>query len=248
MVTFTTGGTCVLDANQAGDANYTAASQVQQSFTVTPTGPGAPTGVVATAGNGQVTLSFTAPFNGGSPITQYIVGYNNLTLNPSGNPAGFQTMVFNGGSSPLTVTGLINGDSYKFEVIARNLYSNPSNLTASAKTDTIIPLAPGMNIVPAPLPSATPGAAYTSTQLQVLGVTPSVTGYTTKVKWKKVTLLPPGLKLSKTGVLSGTPNSRLGAGVVSITVQVTEKVTTFVGGVKTITSSTVQGTLSLTIT
>ena len=35
VVTFTEGGTCVLDANQSGNATYTAASQVQQSFTVT---------------------------------------------------------------------------------------------------------------------------------------------------------------------------------------------------------------------
>ena len=33
-VSFATGGTCTLDANQAGNANYTAATQVQQSFTV----------------------------------------------------------------------------------------------------------------------------------------------------------------------------------------------------------------------
>jgi len=33
-VSFTAAGTCVIDANQAGDANYNAAPQAQQSFTV----------------------------------------------------------------------------------------------------------------------------------------------------------------------------------------------------------------------
>ena len=33
-VTFVAVGTCVIDANQAGNANYEAATQVQQSFAV----------------------------------------------------------------------------------------------------------------------------------------------------------------------------------------------------------------------
>src|SRR5262249_12377080 len=33
-VTFNAAGTCVIDANQAGNANWNAATQVQQSFTV----------------------------------------------------------------------------------------------------------------------------------------------------------------------------------------------------------------------
>jgi hypothetical protein len=36
MVSFTGVGTCVIDANQADDSTYSAAPQVQQSFTVTP--------------------------------------------------------------------------------------------------------------------------------------------------------------------------------------------------------------------
>ena len=34
MVSFQTVGTCVVDANQAGNANYNAAAQVQQTFAV----------------------------------------------------------------------------------------------------------------------------------------------------------------------------------------------------------------------
>jgi hypothetical protein len=34
IVSFTSAGSCVIDANQAGDANYSAAPQVQQTITV----------------------------------------------------------------------------------------------------------------------------------------------------------------------------------------------------------------------
>ena len=44
------------------------------SAPVTPrTVPGAPTGVAATAGNAQASVSFTAPADGGSAITGYTV-------------------------------------------------------------------------------------------------------------------------------------------------------------------------------
>ena len=44
-VSFLSVGTCVIDANQAGNASYNAASQVQQSFAV---------------GKGSQTVSFTS--------------------------------------------------------------------------------------------------------------------------------------------------------------------------------------------
>ena len=50
VVSFIGGGTCTINANQAGNANYLAAPQVQQSFTVAAaTVPGAPTIGTATA-------------------------------------------------------------------------------------------------------------------------------------------------------------------------------------------------------
>ena len=52
VVRFTGVGTCVIDANQAGNANYDAAAQVQQTFGVVAGAPGAPTIGTATGGNG----------------------------------------------------------------------------------------------------------------------------------------------------------------------------------------------------
>ena len=62
---------------------------------ITITVPGAPTGVVATAGNAFASVAFVAPANnGGSAITGYTV-----TSNPGG-------ITVSGGSSPINVTGL----------------------------------------------------------------------------------------------------------------------------------------------
>jgi len=71
--------------------------------------PGAPGIGVATAGDAQATVSFTPPaFNGGAAITNYTV-----TSSPGGLTAS-------GTASPLTVTGLTNGQTYSFTVTATN--------------------------------------------------------------------------------------------------------------------------------
>jgi hypothetical protein len=103
------------------------------------------------------------------------------------------------------------------------------------------------HITTSSLPSATPGVAYGPVTLQEAGAGTSDSPYVTTIKWKKVTL-PKGLKLSKAGVLSGTPNKKLAAGPSSVTVQVTEKVTTLNGKKKVKTETTVQATIPLTIT
>ena len=101
-------------------------------------------------------------------------------------------------------------------------------------------------IVPS-LPAATPGVAYGPVTLQAANIGMSTSPYTTTLKWKKITL-PKGLKLSSVGVLSGTPSAKLAAGPSSVTVQVTEDVTTLNGNMKVKTKTTVQATIPLTIT
>ena len=65
VVSFLTPGTCTLDANQAGDANYAAAPQAQQSVTVSaPGGGGSPQLIV------QMPLTLTSPSGVvGTPLT-----------------------------------------------------------------------------------------------------------------------------------------------------------------------------------
>ena len=81
--------------NAAGDGPSSSSSNAVTPRTV----PGKPTGVTGTPGNGQVSVGFTAPADGGAPITQYTV-----TVSPGG-------ATFTGPASPIAVTGLTNGTS-----------------------------------------------------------------------------------------------------------------------------------------
>src|SRR5207302_3583442 len=81
--------------------------------------PDAPTGLTATAGNAQITLSWAAPASdGGVSITSYKV-YRGTT-------SGAETLLTAGGCSGLgavlscTDTGLTNGQSYFYKVSAVN--------------------------------------------------------------------------------------------------------------------------------
>ena len=86
---------------------------------------GAPTSPVATAIYKQATVSFAAPASTGfSAITSYTV---------TSSPGSFSVT---GPSSPLTVTGLTNGTSYTFTVVATNAEGNSS---ASLASGTVIP-------------------------------------------------------------------------------------------------------------
>lgn len=105
----------------------------------------------------------------------------------------------------------------------------------------------GFRVTTSTLPSATPGTAYGPVTLQETGAGTSVSPYVTSIKWKKVTL-PKGLTLSSAGVLSGTLNKKVAAGPSSVTVQVTETVTTLNGKRKAKTVTTVGATIPLTIT
>ena len=89
--------------------------------------PDAPTAVSAVPGNGQATVSFTAPaVDGGEPITSYTV-----TPSPSGTPAS-------GAGSPITVTGLTNGTDYTFTVTAINAVGTGAT---SLPSNHVVPLA-----------------------------------------------------------------------------------------------------------
>lgn len=87
----------------------------------TPDAPGAPTGVTGTSGNGQVTVSWTAPTSvGGAPITGYTV-----TASPGGATCATA-------STSCVVTGLTNGTAYTFTVVATNVGGDSSPSTASS--------------------------------------------------------------------------------------------------------------------
>jgi Fibronectin type III domain len=97
--------------------------------------PTAPVIGTATAGNAQATVSFSAPSNdGGATIQRYTV-----TAHDTANPAsGGQTA--SGSGSLITVTGLVNGDTYTFTVTATNAVGTS---TASAASNAVTPKASG---------------------------------------------------------------------------------------------------------
>ncbi len=121
---------------------------------------------------------------------------------------------------------------------------NPNSGSTSSAACIPVPF----GIATTSLPNATPGTKYLPTvTLQADGIGTSAPGYTTTLKWAKVSL-PKGMKLSSSGVLSGTPSKTLAAGPSSVTVKVTETVTTLNGTKKVKTKTTAEATIPLAIT
>jgi PKD repeat protein len=141
--TYNNAGTynATLTVTDAAAPAHTATSTV--AITASPiagTAPGAPTGLAATAGTGQVSLSWTAPSsNGGVNITSYRV-YR-------GTSSGSETLLTSGGCSSLgavlscTDAGLTAGTTYFYKVSAVNAIgegpqSNEASATPTASTCT----------------------------------------------------------------------------------------------------------------
>ena len=97
--------------------------------------PGAPTSLMAAAGNALVVLSWTAPaYNGGSAITDYAVQF-------SSNSGATWTTFADGTSTATTatVTGLTNGTTYVFRVAAVNSVGTGPYATTSGSATPITP-------------------------------------------------------------------------------------------------------------
>lgn len=103
-------------------------------FGTPPVVPGAPTNLVSTAGNNQVTLSWTAPTeNGGADITDYLV-----QKTPAAGTPNWTTVTYApSAATNRVVTGLTNGTAYKFRVAAVNIAgAGAFTITANAITPT----------------------------------------------------------------------------------------------------------------
>lgn len=144
----TNGTTYYFTADAVNDADLRSAASAEASATPAApvTAPGAPTGLTATAGDGQVSLSWKAPASdGGAAITSYNL-YEGTTQNIKGKP------VASPGGTSVTVKNLANGTTYYFKVTAVNKAGEgPASGTASATPASAVtqPGAPtGLTVTP----------------------------------------------------------------------------------------------------
>jgi hypothetical protein len=135
--------------------NSVGKSDASNQLLATPsTVPSAPTGLSATAGDSQITISFTQSSNGGSAIINYEYSLNSgefKLLNPADT------------TSSITITGLTNGTAYNIRlqavnakgsslpsasvsglpIVAGTLYTTPTSNTGVTKLTTGGPFASG---------------------------------------------------------------------------------------------------------
>jgi hypothetical protein len=149
--------------------------------------PGAPAGLTATAANGRVTLSWTAPgSDGGAGISGYLI-YQGTS------PGGESRVPINAapvGATVCTVIGLANGTAYYFTVSAVNdaklqgsdsgeASATPAAATASAPASTSASATAGT----ATAGTATAGAGTAGTPGAPTGLTATAGGAQVSLTW-----------------------------------------------------------------
>jgi hypothetical protein len=156
--------------------------------------PSAPNPPNLSSGQSQVTLNWAPPAdNGGGSIVNYFIetyqGGVNLLANSCTTP-----------TTSCTVTGLTNGTTYSFRLVAENALgrSNASTLSASATPQATAPSAPG-------IVSVSPG----NSQATVSWIAPSssggsaITGYTVTSSPSGLTCISASTSCIVTGLTNG---------------------------------------------
>jgi len=176
-VVSTIDGGATWDISKAGDSGVSSPPAV----------PSAPTAVVGTRGNTQVSVAFSP--GASNPAT---TGYS-VTASPGGITA-------TGASSPIVVTGLTNGTAYTFTVHATNSVGNSAESSASAAvTPATVPGAPTAV-------SGTPG----NTTASIAFTAPAsnggsaITGYTATLTPGGATFSGASSPIVVTGLTNGT--------------------------------------------
>jgi Fibronectin type III domain/Repeat of unknown function (DUF346) len=128
--TFPLGVTLMTEGSQTVTASDTVPGLVtgtSPTMVVVPTVPRAPGILPAVSGNASATVNWTAPFNGGAPITKYqVTTYSGTT----------QSSVLIDPTTSYVVNGLTNGTAYTFTVAAVNHVGTGPE---SSHSNTVVP-------------------------------------------------------------------------------------------------------------
>ena len=144
VVTGLTNGTAytftVTATNDVGTSTSSSASNSVTPVTTPSATPSAPSGNIA--GDGQATVTWSKPADGGSAITGYTV---------TSSPGGQTCSTNDADTLSCVVTGLTNGTAYTFTVTATNdvgtsTSSSASNSVTPVTTPSATPSAPSGNI------------------------------------------------------------------------------------------------------
>jgi hypothetical protein len=106
-----------LSVSSSTTGTYTYGAIRELASTVTPlTVPGPVSGIVASPDDSKVTLTWVAPANnGGSPVTAYQVDYKDAAAT---GWSGVASLNVSGAVVTATITGLVNGNAYRFRIRA----------------------------------------------------------------------------------------------------------------------------------
>ena len=149
------------------------------------TAPAAPTSLVATAGDGQASISFTQGSNGGSAITNYKYSLDGTTYTAL-SPAAT--------TSPLTISGLTNATSY-------NIYLKAVNTVGDSSASSSVSVTPVAS-------NTGSDSSSVSTRLPVPIVTATANGNSRFINWDQpqdlvLTTYNKTTRKSKTETISG---------------------------------------------
>ncbi|HEY5110994.1 MAG TPA: fibronectin type III domain-containing protein, partial [Acidimicrobiales bacterium] len=134
-------------STSAGESN----SVTPEVSSAPPVAPGTPTNVTAVAGNTSATVTWVDPSsNGGAPITNYTV-----TSSPGGATCTDNSAI----ATSCTVTGLMDGTTYTFTVVA----TNSAGTSASSGASNAV------------MPAASPGAPGAPTNVTAVAGNTSAT-------------------------------------------------------------------------
>jgi hypothetical protein len=178
-----------------GIANYVALDQGGGGGGATV--PGAPTLDLITPGDQTLTIAFTAPTDGGSPLLEYEYTYTDLSIiGPTPVVITVAADIF---PNPFIITGLTNGNGYEITLRARNSVGwGP--IASGTGVPATVPDAPTIN-------SITPGNAQLIVNFAAPGFDggSSITGYqySTGSIWVTPSIITSN-QLTITGLTNGT--------------------------------------------